>query len=101
MAARRPPRPPPHFGDTGVFGEVTAIPAGGDNQPSSARLSFRTSIGTVRVIVVSAGGHAGPAVERFEITGVRDDDGSARPRAWLLGYHGPRRAQSAADRSYG
>jgi hypothetical protein len=58
-------------GETGVLGEVSGIPAGGENQPWTAQLPFRRSTGTVRTIIVSTGGHAGPGVERFAITGVR------------------------------
>jgi hypothetical protein len=58
-------------GESGVLGEVVGIPAGGAKQPWSARVSFRGSAGTVRTLVVSTGGHAGPGVERFAITGVR------------------------------
>jgi hypothetical protein len=58
-------------GETGVLGEVAGIPAGGENHPWTAQMSFRRSTGTVRTIVVSTGGHAGPGVGRFAITGVR------------------------------
>src|SRR5262249_54683553 len=58
-------------GETGVLGEGSGIPAGGENQPWTAQVSFRPSTGTVRTIVVSTGGHAGPGVGRFAITGVR------------------------------
>jgi hypothetical protein len=57
--------------EAAALGEVSGIPAGGENQPWTGQLSFRRSTGTVRTIIVSTGGHAGPGVERFAITGVR------------------------------
>ncbi len=58
-------------GETGVLGEVAGIPAGGENQPWTARVSYSRSTGTVRTIIVSTGSHAGPGVGRFAIIGVR------------------------------
>jgi hypothetical protein len=58
-------------GETGVLGEVAGIPAGGENQPWTAQVSFHRSTGTVRTIIVSTGSHVGPGVGRFAITGVR------------------------------
>ena len=56
---------------TSVLGEIVGIAAGGDNEPWSGRLAFAAPAGTVLTLVVSTGGHAGPGVERFAITGVR------------------------------
>jgi hypothetical protein len=56
---------------TSVLGEIVGIPAGGDNEPWSGRVPFAAPAGTVLTLVVSTGGHAGPGVERFAITGAR------------------------------
>ena len=58
-------------GAASLLGEVAGIPAGGEQQPWSARVSFRASSGTVRTVVVSTASRAGPGVSRFAITGVR------------------------------
>jgi len=58
------------LGHAGVLGEVVGVPAGGENAPWSVRVAFRAAPGSVLTIVVSTGGHAGPGVERFAITGV-------------------------------
>jgi hypothetical protein len=53
------------------LGEVGGLPAGGDNRPWSATVSFRASSGTVRTLVVSTASHVEPGVGRFAIMGVR------------------------------
>jgi hypothetical protein len=55
----------------GPLGETTGIAAGGQNEPWTGRVTFAARTGTVLTLVVSTGGHAGPAVERFAIMGVR------------------------------
>jgi len=53
----------------GLLGETAGIPAGGENRPWSATVSFRASAGTVRTLVVSTAAHAGTGIGRFAIIG--------------------------------
>jgi hypothetical protein len=56
---------------SGVLGEMSGVPGGGENAPWSGRVSFSAPARTVLTLVVSTGGHAGPGIERFAIMGVR------------------------------
>jgi hypothetical protein len=52
------------------LGEVQGIPAGGQDQPWSVKLPYRTSKAKVITVAVSTGGHLYD-VEAFAITGLR------------------------------
>ncbi|RVX41693.1 hypothetical protein EDD27_4258 [Nonomuraea polychroma] len=52
-----------------VVGEECCLPAGGENTPWSARVSFTPAPGRTLTIVASTGGHVAD-VERFAVTGV-------------------------------
>lgn len=54
----------------GPIGTFCCMPAGGQNTPWSASVSFTGADGSALTIVASTGGHIKP-VERFAITGVR------------------------------
>lgn len=51
-------------------GEVSGIPAGGDNAPWSVQVPFTADPGSVLTVAVSSGGHIAE-VEHFAITGAR------------------------------
>jgi len=51
-------------------GQTSGIPAGGENTPWTAHVSFTAPAGVVLTVAVSTGGHIND-VERFAITGVR------------------------------
>jgi Immunoglobulin-like domain of bacterial spore germination len=52
------------------IGESCCLPAGGDNTPWQAKVSFSGATDPALTIVVSTGGHV-QGIERFAITGVR------------------------------
>ncbi|GAA3431769.1 hypothetical protein [Kutzneria kofuensis] len=52
------------------IGRTDGIPAGGQNTPWTAQVSFTAPTGSVLTIAVSTGGHVND-VERFAVTGVR------------------------------
>jgi hypothetical protein len=52
------------------IGTFCCVAAGGERQPWSARVSFRTATDPALIIVASTGGHL-QDVERFAITGIR------------------------------
>jgi hypothetical protein len=52
------------------LGSAPGVPAGGENQPWSTRVSFRGATDAVLTIVASTGGHL-LGVERFAITAIR------------------------------
>lgn len=54
----------------GKLGDVAGIPAGGQNTPWHATVSFTGATDQVLTIAVSTGGHVS-SVERFAVTGVR------------------------------
>jgi hypothetical protein len=54
----------------GKLGEVSGIPAGGQNSPWQATVPFTGASNPVLTIAVSTGGHVS-SVERFAVTGVR------------------------------
>ena len=54
----------------GKLGDVSGIPAGGQNTPWHATVSFTGASNQVLTIAVSTGGHVS-SVERFAVTGVR------------------------------
>jgi len=56
--------------DEKVVGQSGGIPAGGQNTPWTARVSFTAPANSVLTIAVSTGGHVSD-IERFAITGVR------------------------------
>ncbi|TCC31080.1 hypothetical protein E0H92_37220 [Kribbella speibonae] len=55
------------------IGSFCCVPAGGQNQPWSARVSFRTPTDPAVVIVASTGGHY-QGVEAFAVTAIRSID---------------------------
>jgi hypothetical protein len=57
-------------GNGRTLGQVSGIPAGGNNTPWSARVDYTRPAGQVVTVVVSTGGHVAE-VERFAITAVR------------------------------
>jgi len=56
----------------GKLGDVSGIPAGGQNTPWHATVSFSGASNQVLTIAVSTGGHVS-SVERFAVTGVRTE----------------------------
>jgi hypothetical protein len=52
-----------------LLGEVTGIPAGGQQSPWSVQVLFTARGGTVLTVAVSTGGHV-QGVERFAVTGI-------------------------------
>jgi hypothetical protein len=53
-----------------LIGSAPGVPAGGQNQPWSTRVTIRGATAPALTIVASTGGHV-QGVERFAITGVR------------------------------
>lgn len=53
-----------------VLGSIDGLPAGGENQPWTTRVSFRGATDPVLTVVASTGGHL-QGIERFAITAVR------------------------------
>ncbi|MGN9844482.1 hypothetical protein ACTMTI_40780 [Nonomuraea sp. H19] len=56
-------------GTDAALGERCCLPAGGDDEPWSAKVAFKAAPGRTLTIVASTGGHVA-TVERFAVTGV-------------------------------